>query len=370
VRTAQETIASEPHFQPISDELKASHPVLSHLMDVGNRHFFEPHALWTHRWRPTQASHVLGNEDNALYLRDWLKAQELELDARGVAQSPVKKHARAKRKQAKQSAAPKIVRAVVKKNGRKRQRIDSDDEDDWIVHSDDSIEFQSDDESIAPTHSLRRFHPLTNTILLHGPNGSGKTAAVYACAEELGWDVFEVYPGIGRRNGSNLDHLVGEVGKNHIVGRTQLYRTADVTATPNVARTNSDALTSLLRNGAAKTHPKPSGDAIDQTCSATSSNADFGFLYSDDSESLGTSTGLTVRQSLILLEEVDILFKDDQNFWPSVVSFIQDCKRPVICTCNGERTFFSVLDLGSVSKVYSNQICRSFPFKIFRFKRH
>ncbi|KIY49206.1 hypothetical protein FISHEDRAFT_25929, partial [Fistulina hepatica ATCC 64428] len=58
---------------------------------------------------------------------------------------------------------------------------------------------------------------LTNTMLLVGPFGSGKTAAVYACAEELGWDVFEVYPGVGRRNGANVENLVGDVGRNHIV---------------------------------------------------------------------------------------------------------------------------------------------------------
>lgn len=45
-----------------------------------------------------------------------------------------------------------------------------------------------------------------------------------------------------------------------------------------------------------------------------------------------------VGQSLILLEEVDILYKDDVNFWPTVVDIIRDCKRPVIMTCNGTLT--------------------------------
>ena len=45
---------------------------------------------------------------------------------------------------------------------------------------------------------------------------------------------------------------------------------------------------------------------------------------------------LTFRQSLILLEEVDILFKEDTNFWPSLVTFIKSSRRPVVLTCNGQ----------------------------------
>ena len=63
------------------------------------------------------------------------------------------------------------------------------------------------------------FSTLTNTILLAGPPGSGKTSTVYACAEELGWEVFEVHAGIGKRSGGSLTSLIGDVGKNHHVGR-------------------------------------------------------------------------------------------------------------------------------------------------------
>jgi len=50
----------------------------------------------------------------------------------------------------------------------------------------------------------------------------------------------------------------------------------------------------------------------------------------------------SIRQSLILLEEVDILFKEDNNFWNTVTSIIKECKRPVVCTCNGK---FSISDV-------------------------
>ena len=56
------------------------------------------------------------------------------------------------------------------------QWYDDDDSDDFYS-SDDSSEDYCDEENIC------------NTMLLSGPTGCGKTAAAYACAEELGFKV-------------------------------------------------------------------------------------------------------------------------------------------------------------------------------------
>ena len=42
------------------------------------------------------------------------------------------------------------------------------------------------------------------------------------------------------------------------------------------------------------------------------------------------------QQSIILLEEVDILFAEDGGFWQTVVALIRDSRRPVVMTCNGD----------------------------------
>lgn len=55
-----------------------------------------------------------------------------------------------------------------------------------------------------------------------------------------------------------------------------------------------------------------------------------------------TSGEGAVQQSLILFEEVDILFKDDVNFWPTVIDFVANSRRPVILTCNGKCNVFSL----------------------------
>jgi hypothetical protein len=45
------------------------------------------------------------------------------------------------------------------------------------------------------------------------------------------------------------------------------------------------------------------------------------------------------RQSVILLDEVDILFEEEGTFWPAVVSLIATSHRPVILTCNGTSSY-------------------------------
>ena len=107
---------------------------------------------------------------------------------------------------------------------------------------------------------------LTNLILLTGPSGSGKTSTVYAVARELQWQVFEVFPGIGKRGPKDLNRYVGMVGQNHLVSRD-----------PFSANSN------IFRKGKAATQPGPAHT--------------------------------TVQQSLILIEEVDLLFLSDAGFW-------------------------------------------------------
>ncbi|TGZ79421.1 P-loop containing nucleoside triphosphate hydrolase protein [Ascodesmis nigricans] len=135
----------------------------------------------------------------------------------------------------------------------------------------------------------------TNAVLISGPTGCGKSAAVYAVAKQLGYTVFEVSPG-SRRNGKDLLDLVGDMSRNHLVHQAK----AAAESTNPFSRARAAA--------GRETTPQ----------SVTSEDAG------------------RPQQSLILLEEVDILFEEDKTFWSSVVTLMAKSKRPIIMTCNDE----------------------------------
>ena len=374
-----------------------SHPAIQRLLVQEDK--VPPtavHQIWTDKYAPRRTEEMLCNVQQTIYLREWLKVLELQLDSPAQPSTAAPGEDNAPPPLIKgplKRPRPVVQRAVEKK--RKRRRT-SEDLEGWIVADDDEEpeEYWSAEDDVAEEHTSsmsqlsspepepvvqgtrsrpRRANPtivvsspsgttdtghalptventplasdeptttrpssstpydfsnrLTNTILLSGPNGSGKTAAVYACAAELGWDVFEVYPGIGRRSGAAVSALVGDVGTNHIVGGASMRNQGPVDKRDAFAR---------LFGGPPKTHTDRQNNLGYVTSSPTKKRA----LAEDDMEEDDPEPGrgeptTTVRQSLILLEEVDILYQADSNFWPTVINLIKNSRRPVIMTCNG-----------------------------------
>ncbi|KAH8118307.1 hypothetical protein DFH11DRAFT_1566743 [Phellopilus nigrolimitatus] len=375
-------------------------------------------STWNERWRPRYAAEVLGNEVSAQYLRDWLLALEIKTSNHVAGTSAIVTNGPANDAQTLEKSLGKVPRGI-KRTKYYSRRVDSDEEslDDWIADDDEEDGEEDGEDDVRPntfvnevegdlsanesgspwkpkltrltrkrppdsSNSEIQSHPslspipfhdfsdrLTNSILLAGPTGSGKTAAIYACAEELGWEVFEVYPGIGRRNGASLLSLVGDVSKNHIVGKASRLApnrpekdifgrdTGQITSDDHecmegMRKTKQQSFASFPtsakekngRHDAPHKHGKIEESPIDldERKAYRSMTPDirsgFGFYASNDRAPTPVDNTepyqAVTRQSIILLEEVDILFSEDTNFWPTVVTLIRESRRPVIMTCN------------------------------------
>ncbi|WVQ67800.1 uncharacterized protein L199_006005 [Kwoniella botswanensis] len=296
-------------------------PSKSAIKSISNRD------SWTDRYRPLCAAEVLSNEVEATYLKDWLSDLSVGQSHR------------------------KVVRKV--KRALKSNLVDGWIVDDLALFGDhpadeeeegEEIELEElDDPPISPDPDLRPdTYPnlngrLTNTILLTGPHGSGKSAAVYAAAHELGWDVFEVFAGMGKRTSANLMSWVGDVGKNHMVSQER-----KVTPKKDKAGSAPGGLKSFFGKAKAKQETKleiageSQGSAhepidIDQDDDETPDDVDEVQILGNSN---GTGNDGKVRQSLILIDEADILFDEESTFWPAVISIISESRRPVIITCN------------------------------------
>mgnify|MGYP002718956707 CR=1 FL=1 len=326
-----QTVQASPVRQPIVQDIPpgvADHPALE---AARHRDITSNRETWAERYRPLTAEQVLGNETEASYLKDWL--QELSVGTTG---------------------------GEKRKIHRKVKRYKSQLFDGWIVDDaglfgdpmgpvgdEDEVEYIEYEEPYLPLGRRPLDYPalasaqLTNAMILTGPHGSGKSAAVYAAATELGWEVFEVYPGMGKRTAASLMSWVGDVGKNHLVVKGGKV--------DKPAETTKNAIKSFFGNGAIKGKDGHGEDEIIALPSSQGSKTDPIPIeqspLKEDYLTLETNgVEQSVRQSLILIDEADVLFAEENTFWPAVIALIAESRRPVVLTCNGQCDQTATLD--------------------------
>jgi DNA polymerase III delta prime subunit len=219
---------------------------------------------------------------------------------------------------------------------RTSQHTDAD-VDDLGCGFDSGIDSQSSQEDAAL--DFRASDRLTNCILLQGPPGSGKTAAIFACAEELNFEVFELFPGMGKRGSKELKEAVGALGRNHMVSGGG----SGGGANRSNGASGSNAFKALMGSTNAKasgSHQAKSDQMRGRMVIPDSSETEDSQPIVEEQETTPATNSTrpmsSTRQSLILIEEADVLFEDDRAFWTGVVDLVKQSKRPVILTCNGE----------------------------------
>ncbi|CAE6454302.1 unnamed protein product [Rhizoctonia solani] len=234
--------------------------------------------------QPSRSEEILGNGAEVGLIKEWLNKlalkrkedEEREIQEAIEAQQKINEEEQGqetgkKRKKDQKEKAPvviqrdRIVRSVAKP---KRRAKPNENEYDPEMIDDDFI----DDEEEDPNQVQIQYNTLGNTLVVCGGVGSGKSATIHACAQELGRTVFEIYPGIGKRGiGANgLAAWVGDAGMNHLVN----------------GKTNEE-----------------------------------------------------ISQSVILLDQVDMWFEQDAQYWSTIRNLINESRRGVILTTNDMYAF-------------------------------
>ncbi|PWN19335.1 hypothetical protein BCV69DRAFT_51826 [Microstroma glucosiphilum] len=367
------------HLPDAVPESLRDHSAFSNAVERGkSQSVGDANVIWSDRWRPRSAEEVLGSESSAKYLRDWLSELRLVSDTSLGSSSSNVADKRAygddtntpepsvKRRKV-QTSVDKLPRKGAKKGNGDASFIVHDDEDELYAFFENAgvrtsqqtdadiddlgcgFDSQTDNQDSQDEADLdfRASDRLTNCILLYGPPGSGKTAAVFACADELNFEVFELFPGVGKRGSKELKEAVGALGRNHMVSGGGSGGGANRGNGPSggnafralMSSTNGKVPSGreTKPNSGRETKPNLRGRMVIPDSSETEDSQP---LVQEGEESTPTVSGTrpssSTRQSLILIEEADVLFEDDRAFWTGVVDLVKQSKRPVILTCNGE----------------------------------
>ncbi|KAL0931477.1 AAA family protein [Colletotrichum truncatum] len=280
---------------------------------------------WAQKYAPICAEEVLQIGKEGVLLKDWLQTLRIQSVDTGAANADQK------------LSGVKPGSATKKK--RKRNKLDG-----FIVPDGDEAEFlptvsDDDEDDWFPTHSQgspkktvvrkdvgKDMSRLTNAVVLSGPHGSGKTAAVYAVAKELGFEIFEINAS-SRRNGKDVMEKVGDMTQNHLVqqnrqgGKDDNSKGDDETSKDIKSGKQGTMMSFFKPKATSKPELKAEPNEIEQpteTPKATKAKTQ------------------NQKQSLILLEEVDVLYEEDKQFWATIMNLIAQSRRPFVMTCNDE----------------------------------
>ena len=289
---------------------------------------------WTSKYSPRDAASVLQEGREVTLLRDWLMSLTVV---------PVTNRAIDNPKSGEIFSTSK--RLLFKR--RKRRKV-LEDLDDFIVSSDGELDEMDElaqvDTNLSVDGELKRSMirigdksessrqtsvapAISNAVVISGPHGCGKTAAVYAVAQELGFEVFEINAGT-RRSGKDVLDKVGDMTRNHLVQKAKQSDKME-----NVEGLQTAALQEDIDSGRQSTMQsflKP--DHKSKPVSKSRSKARVKVTTTPESPKKRKEH----KQSLILLEEVDILFEEDKLFWTTILNLILQSRRPVIMTCTDE----------------------------------
>ncbi|MCJ1388142.1 hypothetical protein MMC18_000987 [Xylographa bjoerkii] len=289
---------------------------------------------WTSKYSPQDAASVLQQGPEVTLLRDWLTSLTVMSVNNGTTDL------------SKDGEIFTTSKRLFPK--RKKKRKMAEDLDDFVVSSDGEVdemdELAQPDTNRpvdgGPRRSMIRIGDrpessrqtsatsvIANAVIISGPHGCGKTAAVYAVAQELGFEVFEINAG-SRRSGKDVLDKVGDMTRNHLVQKAKHNDKMEETETLQTAALQEDISSGRQSTMQSFLKPDTKSKPIPTSCGKVKEKE----VKMPESPKKRNQQ----KQSLILLEEVDILFEEDKLFWTTVLSLILQSRRPIIMTCTDE----------------------------------
>uniref|UniRef100_A0A8D2CD49 ATPase family AAA domain-containing protein 5 n=1 Tax=Sus scrofa TaxID=9823 RepID=A0A8D2CD49_PIG len=298
--------------------------------------------LWTEKYQPQNSSELIGNELAIKKLHSWLK------DWKRRAELEERQNLKGKR----------------------------DEKQEGILNPLDSIDFKGSSDDEEETR-------LCNTVLITGPTGVGKTAAVYACAQELGFKIFEVNAS-SQRSGRQILSQLKEATQSHQVDKQGVnsqkpcfFNSYNIGKSPKKLSSPRKVVVTSPRklpppspqsSGPKRALPPRTLANYFKVSSKPKNNEEIGAFLENNKgiknsfeqkqiiPTKSTNTGTSnVKEfgaeepnrknatSLILFEEVDVIFEEDAGFLNAVKTFMATTKRPVILTTS-DPTFSLMFD--------------------------
>ncbi|ORE10635.1 P-loop containing nucleoside triphosphate hydrolase protein [Rhizopus microsporus var. microsporus] len=300
---------------------------------------------WIDKYRPRTVDGLVGAKHNHVYLKNWLHQMKIEpATAPCRDEGNIKKHTKKKKKEMDDdllldglSLDENKTNAFDRLMKKKKENDDSSD-DDFVVSP-----------AAVRKKAARQQHQgetvRSNMVLLVGYHGVGKTALVHTAAEQEGYEIFEINSG-SRRSGKDVVSAVGEMTKSHLVTFQN-----NVSEEPQKKR----RLNPFLSSKGMTNTTQGKGQLLNFVRKSNNGNNNKKLNLNRSADG--------PKQSLILLEEVDLLFEEDKGFWASVVELSQKSKRPIIMTCNDpDQIPFEMLYLQTVLDIQPPPLEELLPY--------